>query len=89
MIGLPDVVGRFSFASVEKIVSRAIRFTAIMSQCDQGRVKLLDDPVHLFVIGYGPPISVRNVTHLTVDKRHRGWWFAQSEPFNGLFEVGG
>ena len=50
MIGLPDVVGRFSFASVEKIVSRAIRFTAIMSQCDQGRVKLLDDPVHLFVI---------------------------------------
>jgi hypothetical protein len=44
VIGLPDVIRFIGFTSVEQIKGRAIGFAAIMSQGDQSRVEVFDDP---------------------------------------------
>jgi hypothetical protein len=73
MIGLPDVVGLFGFASVQEVVGGPLGFAAVMGQRDQGGVQVLDDPIHPFVVGNGPFVAQRHVTHVSVDKGHRGW----------------
>src|SRR5215471_10523310 len=89
MIGLPDIVGSFGFASVEKIIRSPVGVSAIVGQGDQGGVKVLHDPIHPMIVGNRPSVAERYVTHLSVDKGHGRWRFAEREPFDDLCEVGG
>lgn len=89
MIGLPDIVGSFGFASVKKIIRSPVGFTAIVGQGDQGGGKVLNDPIHPMIIGNRPSVAERHVTHLSVDKGHSRRRFAEREPFDYLCEVGG
>src|SRR5262245_19314741 len=88
MIGLPDVIRFVGFAPVQEIVGHAVRFTALMGQGDQRWVKLVNDAVHMFVIGNSPPMTGGDVTYWTVDKRNGGRRLAQRQAFNRLFKFG-
>jgi hypothetical protein len=65
MIGLPEVVGLWSFVSVEQIVRGTVRFAALVSQGDEGGVELLDDTIDPVIIGNGSSILPRHLTHLS------------------------
>jgi hypothetical protein len=88
MIDLPDVNGLFGLAPVEKIVGGALGVDAVVGQCDQGGVKVLHDAIHPMIIGNGPSVAQRHVTHLSMDKGHSRGRFAQSEPLDHLCESG-
>ena len=59
-----------------------------MSQGDQGRVEVCDDPIDALVVGDGPALAEGNIPHLTVDKGHGGRRGAPREPCNHLRECG-
>ena len=80
MIGLPDVVGLWSVVSVEQIVRDTVRFAALMGQGDEGGVELLDDTIDPVVVGNGPSVLPRHLTHLSVDERHGGGGLRRANP---------
>ena len=88
MIGLLDVVGLLRFVSVEQIVRGTVRFAARVGQGDEGGIELLDDAIDLVIIGNGPSVLPRHLTHLSVDERRGGRRFTQGEPLDDRFEFG-
>ena len=50
---------------------------------------MFDDPIDPLVIGDGPAVAERDLTHLAVDQGDSGRRCAQREPFNHLGEFRG
>jgi hypothetical protein len=74
MIGLPEVIGLGGFVSGEEIVGGTGGLAPGVGQRDQSRVQMLHDPRPPAIVGHGPAVAKRHVTHVAVDKGHsRGW----------------
>ena len=64
---MPEVVWLFGLVPIEEIIGVPIGLTAIVSQRDQGRIQLLDDPIHALIVGHRPSVSQCHLLHLSVD----------------------
>jgi hypothetical protein len=88
MIGLPDVVGLLRVVSVEQIVRGTVRFAALVGQGNESGVELLDEAIDPVIVGNGPSVLPRHLTHLSVDERHGGRRFTKGEPLDDRCEFG-
>jgi hypothetical protein len=59
-----------------------------VGQGNEGRVELLDEAIDPVIVGHGPPVLPRYLTHLSVDERHGGRRFTKGEPLDDRFKFG-